>query len=327
MGFSCVIRDLMDDAGGPQALSEHGAHRLLAAILDGGVPELELGVLLAVLRTKRVTPSELLGFHGALIERGFRLSPPAAAVRPVVLASYLGALEQPNLLPLLALVLQHLGVPVLVHGALNGDGRIASAYIFRELGVMPCANLAQAQSQLAEHKLAFVPTAVLAPRLAEMLGLRARLGFDNIAATMVKLLDPFDGESLLTVAAEDEAEHGLLREFLQLKGNNALLLEGTEGEAYANPRRRPALEYFHDGRPQLLFEAEGGPLKNLANLPQAVDAVNTALWIRRALNGEVPLPVPLVNQIACCLYGAGYTKDLNQAKAIAAVETGSLIAA
>jgi hypothetical protein len=41
----------------------------------------------------------------------------------------------------------------------------------------------------------------------------------------------------------------------------------------------------------------------------------------------VPLPLPLVNQIACCLYGAGYTQDLNQAKAIAAVETGSLIAA
>jgi hypothetical protein len=34
-----------------------------------------------------------------------------------------------------------------------------------------------------------------------------------------------------------------------------------------------------------------------------------------------------VNQIACCLYGAGYTADMNQAKAIAAVQTGSLLAA
>ena len=43
--------------------------------------------------------------------------------------------------------------------------------------------------------------------------------------------------------------------------------------------------------------------------------------------GLVPVPLPLVNQIACCLYGAGYTDDMNQAKAIVAVETGSLAAA
>ena len=39
------------------------------------------------------------------------------------------------------------------------------------------------------------------------------------------------------------------------------------------------------------------------------------------------MPLPVVNQVACCLYGAGYTVDMNQAKAIAAVQTGSLLAA
>jgi len=36
------------------------------------------------------------------------------------------------------------------------------------------------------------------------------------------------------------------------------------------------------------------------------------------------VPHPLVNQLACCLYAAGYTEDMNQAKAIAAVEAGGL---
>jgi len=31
-----------------------------------------------------------------------------------------------------------------------------------------------------------------------------------------------------------------------------------------------------------------------------------------------------VNQLACCLYVSGYTDDMNQAKAIAAVEAGGL---
>jgi hypothetical protein len=34
--------------------------------------------------------------------------------------------------------------------------------------------------------------------------------------------------------------------------------------------------------------------------------------------------MPIVNEIACCLYGAGLTEDLNQAKAIVAVEMHSL---
>lgn len=307
--------------------SEQDAYDLFAAILDGGLPDLELGAAMAALCCRRATLSELLGFHCALIERSYRLRPLSAGTRPVVFSSYSGVRDQPNLLPLLALVLQHLGVPVLVHGALNGGGRIASAYIFRELGVMPCASLSQAQAQLEERKIVFVPTAVLSPGLAELLSLRGRLGFENIASTMVKLLDPFDDESLLVVASNDSTQQLLLRDFLRFRGSNALLLESTEGEGFANPQRRPALEYFRNGEPQTLFDAESIPLKNFVFLPQAFDAASTAHLTRRVLGGEVPLPLPLVNQIACCLYGAGYAEDMNQAKAIVAVETGSLVAA
>ena len=68
-------------------------------------------------------------------------------------------------------------------------------------------------------------------------------------------------------------------------------------------------------------------LKSIPSLPAAIDAATTAAWIKRALTGEVPVPLPLVNQLACCLFASGYTSDMNQAKAIVAVETGSLAAA
>ena len=42
---------------------------------------------------------------------------------------------------------------------------------------------------------------------------------------------------------------------------------------------------------------------------------------------ETPVPLPIVNQLATCLFAAGYTTDMNLAKAIVAVETGSLAAA
>jgi anthranilate phosphoribosyltransferase len=65
----------------------------------------------------------------------------------------------------------------------------------------------------------------------------------------------------------------------------------------------------------------------MPNLPKAASASSTALWTRQILAGEISLPLPLVNQLACCLYGTGYAQDMNQAKAIAAIEAGGLAAA
>lgn len=282
MSVTCAIRALIGPGGIRGELAESEAHELVAAMLDGGVAELELGAVLALLEQKRCTLAELLGFSSALAQRCFRLKAPAAPARPAVFASYHGVRDQPNLLPLLVLALHRLGVPVLVHGTLEGAGGVASAYVFRELGVMPCGSLAQAQAQLDEGKPVFAPTAVLAPGLAELLALRGRLGLCGFAMMLAKLLAPFDGDALHVVAA---------------------------------------------GESSVLFDAETAALKHAATLPHGVDAHSTAAWIRRALCGEAPLPLPLVNQIACCLYAAGCTEDLNQAKAIVAVETGSLAAA
>ena len=76
-----------------------------------------------------------------------------------------------------------------------------------------------------------------------------------------------------------------------------------------------------------MFEAEIGPLKTLPSLPETIDAPATATWIRETMSGQHPVPLPIVNQLACCLYGAGYTSDMNQAKAIVAMQTASLAAA
>ena len=328
MSFAHYLKQIGRGEEGPAGLSEHDAYQLFSAVLDGGVPELELGALLLAMRVKSESLPELLGFYSALDERLSRLRAPAGKTMPVVVPSYNGAREQPNLLPLLALLLQQrFGVPVLVHGVLNGSGRIASAYIFRELGVMPCATLAQAQDALDASGIAFVPTAVLAPGLAAVLSLRGRLGVRSSAHVVAKLIDPFSGESLRVVSAGYPSSLEILRDALVATGANALLLRGTEGEPFADPKCRPQLEHVCNGAAQVLFEAEARPLTVAPAQPTSVDAVPTAAWIRRALAGEVPIPLPLVNQLACCLFASGYTSDMNQAKAIVAIEAGSLAAA
>jgi len=326
MSLTQAIKLLSGESAGERELNEREACALMSAMLDGGLGELELGALLALLEHKPVTLAELLGYSAALSQRCSRLKPLPGSALPVVFTCYHGVRNQPHLLALVALTLQRLGVPVLVHGALDGAGGVAAAYVFRELGVMPCASLAQVQSRIEEHKLVFVPTAVLSPGLAELLALKGRLGFGSFIQALARLLAPFEGEVLQVVGTNAVMGSPLLREFLAASGSKALLLEGVEGEAFADPRRRPQLEYVTAEECRVLFEAEAVTLKHSATLPDAIDAQTVAAWIRRAMTGEVPLPLPIVNQIACCLYGAGYTDDINQAKAIVAIETGSLAA-
>jgi len=327
MSLTQAIKLLSGVTAVERELSEREACELMSAMLDGGMGELELGAVLALLEHKPVTLAELLGYCAALAPRCSRLKPPPGPSLPAVFATYHGVRSHPQLLPLVALTLQRLGVPVLVHGALDGGGGIAAAYVFRELGILPCASLSQAQSRLDEHKLAFVPTAVLTPGLAELLALKGRLGFGGFIQALARLLAPFEADVLHVVGINSVTGGPLLREYLAASGARALLLEGVEGEAFVDPRRRPQIEYVAADASRVLFDAETVTLKHSVTLPDAVDAQTVAAWIRRAMAGEVPLPLPLVNQVACCLYGVGYTDDMNQAKAIVAVETGSLAAA
>jgi anthranilate phosphoribosyltransferase len=296
-------------------------------MLDGGVPELELGALLVALRMKGESLGELLGGYQALVERVHRLEPPARDVRAVVIGTYGGARTHPNLTPLVALLLQRMGVPVLLHGSLEGLGPVGSAYVLRELGVLPCGTLAQAQGALDRERIAFVPTAVLAPGLAGLIALRSRLGVTNIAHRLAPLIDPLPGASVRLVGAAGPDELAFVRELFLATGERAIVLPGTDGEPYADPRRRPRIEYFDDGAARELFDEEHAPLDATPAGPESLEAKATAGYIRKVVEGSAPLPLPIGNELACCLLGAGLAADLNEAKALAATRAHGLAAA
>ncbi len=353
MSYTNVLKEIGRGERSARDLPFDEAKKLFGAMLDGGVPDLELGAILIALRFKTESLTELLGFHAALDERiaqlntgqlntgqlntaqlkTAQLTTAGAAIKPVVIPSYNGARRQANLMPLLALLLKRLGVPVLVHGVLESEGRVATAYIFRELGILPQANSRQAQETLQRDGLAFVPIGALSPGLSNLLALRSRLGLRSSAHTLAKLIDPFSaqGGGVRMVSVTHPAYADKMTEFFAEQGKSggsaALLMRGTEGEAFANPKRRPQIDYFFEGRSSVLFEAEHGSLKTMPSLPDDCDARTTAQWIRETLDGAHPIPPPIINQLACCLFACGYTKDFTEAKAIAAVKARLPIAA
>jgi anthranilate phosphoribosyltransferase len=321
MSYATLIRQI--EAG--EGLGYVEARELGAALLDGGVPELETAAFLVAFNQHDPGLDAWLGLHAALAERlpGFVAS--SGLYRTVVLPAYHGVREHPHLTPLLALLLKSFGIPVLIHGVLEGGGGTAAAYVLRELGIMPCGTTAQVNAGLRDEGLAFAPVALLSPGLAALLALRARLGIDGWVTRLAVLADVLAGRSVRVTPVLTNAEIEPTREVLEALGGHALLLRGCEGEAFADPLQRPDMVLVQDGQAQRVYEAQSS-LSVSANLP-APDARATGAWIDQVMREHLPLPLPIRNQLAVCLFAAGYTDDLNQARAITAINGFGRVAA
>ncbi len=313
--FSPLIREIGRGANGARSLSADEARELYGAMLDGQVGELELGAILIALRMKTESCEEMTGFLQAIGERLPTIPRPSGRILPLVIPTYNGARRSANLSPFVALALQRLGVPVLLHGPDDADesfGRLSSAQILRAWGEPICRTLTQTHQRLVERRLAYLPLSAWMPALAAQLALRRRLGLRNAAHSLVKMIEPFDGQGVLLTAATHPDYLTNMRQILSRFGRRALLLRASEGEAFANPKRCPAIDHLHGGIVDTLCPADTHSLRLLPALPEAtVD--RTIEWMTQVFAGELPLPSPLARQLACCLYACRAAETLDDA--------------
>lgn len=304
--FPCArfIKEIGRGPNGARALSRDDTSSLYEAMLDNRVSELELGAVLLAYRVKGETAAEL----AAMLAAAHRSFEPLHTqhgrehARPVSIPSYNGARKQPNLTPLLAMLLAREGVPVLVHGVVDDPGRVTSAEIFAELGMAQAASHDEIEDSLASRRLAFAPIAALAPKLARLLSLRRIMGVRNSTHTLVKILQPFAQPGLRLVNyTHPEYRDSLTSLFVDHPDaavGGALLARGTEGEAVADTRRQVQVDWFHDGHSETLLSAERSSADApAAALPDSLDAATTARWIETVLRGEVPVPPAVARQV------------------------------
>ncbi|TKI07433.1 DNA-binding protein YbiB [Martelella alba] len=312
MDFSRIIKEVGRGKNHARDLDRQTAYTLYRAILAGDMPPLELGGLLIALRIKGEGEEELLGFYQAMQERVMSLQAPVNRPMPIVIPSYNGARKQANLTPLLALALARLDFPVVVHGVTGDPGRVTSAEIFRELGVAWQDSAAEAQSALAlARQPVFIPIVRLCPALDGQLMLRWRMGVRNSAHTLAKLATPFQHHLHWRLASVSHPEYiARVGNFFTSINSNALLMNGTEGETYANPQRLTPIYGLYQGQRQLLLDPADHPLPPSEMLPAGRDAASTVHWTRACLAGECPLPTAIRLQLACCLLAAGRFSEL-----------------
>lgn len=290
MAISHYLKEIGRGKDGARSLDRAQAADLFGQLLDGQVSELELGAFCLAMRIKGETPEEMAGFLDATALRTDKV--PTQGRTAVVLPSYNGARKLPVLTPLLALLLARAGLPVLVHGTATESRRVSSAEVLALLGVTTDSSVQPLQA----GQVRFVPTGLLCPGLQRLLEVRQVIGLRNSAHSLVKLMNPCDGDALV-VGSYTHPEYLLsMGATFELTGQRAMLLRGTEGEPVADPRRLPQIDVFQQGQRRCVQEAQGGPLASLPELP-AIDAASTAAWISEVLAGRRAVPAPIARQV------------------------------
>ena len=291
MGIGIYLKEIGRGKEGARALSRAQACDLWGQLLDGSVTDLEIGAFCLAMRIKSETPEEMAGFLDATAQRLQRV--PATDQPVIVIPSYNGARKLPGLTPLLALLLARQGLPVLIHGVATENTRVFTADVLAALDIAPCT----AVGPVAPGSVAFLPTALLHPGLQRLLDVRRVVNLRNSAHSLVKLMNPCAGASLLVTSYTHPEYAESMAATLALTQANALLLRGTEGEAVADARRMPKMQGFIQGQGVVLQEHQSGTLNELPALPAAIDAQSTAHYIREVLEDRLPVPGPIAQQV------------------------------
>ncbi|MDO8298524.1 DNA-binding protein YbiB [Lacisediminimonas sp.] len=297
------IKEIGRGKKGARSLSRSDAHDVYAAMLDQRISDLELGGILLAMRIKGESVDEIAGFLDAAEQSFPLLAAPPGEFAPVVIPSYNGSRQMPNLTPLLALLLAREGVPVLMHGVTTDPGRVTSAEILREMGIEPDRGGAAVAQSFLRRQPAFMPIEYLAPKMARLLTLRRVLGVRNSTHTLVKIMQPFACPALRLTSYTHPEYLLMLGDYFSTLApadrGDMFLMRGTEGETVANLRRANQIDWFHQHQRQTLVEKQA-PVEQLPSLPDSA-AASTARWITAALEGSVETPSAILEQAGHCL--------------------------
>jgi anthranilate phosphoribosyltransferase len=292
MGIANYLKDIGRGKDGARALGREQAADLMGQLLDDQLTALEIGAFCVAMRIKGETAQEMAGFLDAAESRLQRVRA-EPGTRVVVLPSYNGARRLPLLTPLLAHLLAREGVAVLVHGARTETARITSDQLFDALGVAPWPPA----QVLRAGDVAYLATHQLHDGLQRLLEVRRVVGLRNSAHSLVKLLNPIDGQAVVVGCYTHPEYAHSMAETISLRGNLAVLLRGIEGEPVADPRRCPLIEGLRAGQRQILQAAQEGSLASLPDLPDGQDLSATARYTEAVLASQLPVPEPVRVQV------------------------------
>ncbi len=184
-------------------LPEGTAAELMRMFIDQDTDALLVGACLALLAQRVPEAHELAAFAGALAEVAVPFPQVPRDALDTCGTGGDGA-STANLSTLAALLLAHLGVPVVKHGNRAATSLCGSADLLEALGYDLARASSDLATDLARHRFAFLFAPAYHPLLGRLREIRRRLGIPTIFNLLGPLLNPAHPPlQLLGVARED----------------------------------------------------------------------------------------------------------------------------
>lgn len=246
--FAQYVRTIAKGPKLSRPLTEAEMLEAARMILAGRVEPVQLGAFLCILRLRAEVPEEGAGFVRALketitIPRG---TPPVDLDWP----SYAGKKRQLPWYLLAALLLAQDGVRVCMQGTeAHTDDRLYSRAALAALGVPSATSVGEAAEHLSRANFAFLPLAVLSPRLQELIELKSLIGVRSPVNTFARHANPFGApHQLLSVV--HPPYRSIHREMARMLGQpQVAVFKGEGGEIEVRPTKPVEVAFLRSGEP------------------------------------------------------------------------------
>ena len=278
-----LMRDVIQRvAVGPDRgrdISREEAQRVMGAVLDGMIDEVQTAVFLIALRMKRESLDEFRGLFDGLQAGTNTMIAPVPELWCLA-DPFDGYKRHLSMTPFLPALLSACGLPTIMHGVESvGPKHGVTAHKVLKLAGMEVSNSQlRAIDNLSNVEWAYVDQCDYAPKLAAMNGLRDRLVKRTAITTLERLLMPIRGSRCthLVLGYVHKAYPEIYATISQQAGyNSSLLIKGVEG-GLAPALNKPLRRFFFDTDLPEVIDAE----KELLDTAEIFGHTSTAMSAR-----------------------------------------------
>ncbi|MDD3695485.1 MAG: anthranilate phosphoribosyltransferase [Lentisphaeria bacterium] len=202
--------------------------QLLGLLVNEEVSNAQAGALLAAMRMKGESVSELVGAAQMLRRNATFIDCGAREVVDVVGTGGDGGVSF-NVSTTSALVAAGAGVPIAKHGNRAVSGKCGSADVLAELGFNLLVEPARMEQCICEHGIGFMFAQKMHPQFGKLAPLRRELGFRSIFNMLGPLCNPAGATRMLVGVFAPELCELFAAALLELGVKHAMVVHGNDG--------------------------------------------------------------------------------------------------
>ncbi len=202
------------------------AARDVATTVFEDATEAQIGALLAALRAKGETESEIAGFAEGMRAAARRIDPDRS---PLVDTCGTGGddYDTINVSTTSAIVASAAGVPIAKHGNYSVSSSSGSADVLEEVGVTVDAEPAAVETAIEEHGIGFMLAPVFHPAMKAVIGPRKELGMRTIFNVLGPLTNPAGADAQVVGVYDETLVSTIAQSLSQMDIERALVVHGS----------------------------------------------------------------------------------------------------